>query len=108
MAITTTATVKATYSLNTQTAKNLHWLARSWGVAKSSALRRIIDERIKQERSATSFPASPKIEALQWLRQNGLGATKASAWRSEVATERVASDQKSSERWKRSTSTQIS
>lgn len=105
MAITT---VKATYSLNMETARNLQWLAKCWGVAKSAALRRVIDDRLRQERTG-SYPAgNTKMEALSWLQRNGLSKTKAAAWKAELRATRESSDRHGSAKWKRTTSTQTS
>jgi hypothetical protein len=105
MAITT---VKATYSLNTDTARNLQWLAKCWGVAKSAALRRVIDDRLHQERAGGSPAKNAKLETLDWLQRNGLSKTKAAAWKAEIRATRESSDSHGSAKWKRTTSTRIS
>lgn len=105
MAITT---IKATYSLNTETARNLQWLAKCWGVAKSTALRRVIDDRLRQERSGSSPSGNTKLEALGWLQRHGLSKAKAMAWKAEIRAIRDSTDRHSSAKWKRTTSTQIS
>lgn len=100
--------VKATYSLNIETARNLQWLAKCWGVAKSAALRRVIDDRLQQERSGSSPSGNTKLEALNWLQRKGLSKTKAVAWKAEVLASREASDHNSSAKWKHTISTRTS
>jgi hypothetical protein len=101
-------TIKATYSLNTETARNLQWLAKCWGVAKSAALRRVIDERLRQERAGISPAGNSKLETLDWLQRNGLSKAKAAAWKAEIRSTRESSNRHGSAKWKRTTSTRIS
>jgi hypothetical protein len=105
MAITT---IKATYSLNTETARNLQWLAKCWGVAKSAALRRVIDDRLQQERSGISPSGNSKLDALEWLQRNGISKAKAVAWKAEIRSGRESSDRHSSAKWKHTISTRTS
>ena len=105
MAITN---IKATYSLTAETTRNLRLLAKFWGVAKSAALRRVIDERLHQERATLSAPGNAKLEAIDWLRKHRLSRVKAQEWKADVRISRENADRRSASKWKHTTSTRIS
>ena len=82
--------IKATYSLDVQSVEKLQELARRWGVSKSEALRRLIDQ--------AEVPAGePNREALQALDelQAMMKLTKADAekWQKQILEERRAASE---------------
>ncbi len=81
-------TIKATYSLDVDTVRQLENLARRWNTSKSGALRRAI-------RSAAAAPHSDHNEALDALDRLqdmlALDHESASTWADEVVRERKAS-----------------
>ena len=82
------ATVKATYSLDTETVRLLERLSRRMNVSKSEALRRAIHAA---SASAVSSEAEAKLAAWERL-QKSMNLTKqqADAWVAEVRAERDA------------------
>ncbi len=80
--------IKATYSLDVETAAALERLAQRWKTTKSEALRRLISNG---EGEADAAPAQ-KIAALKRLQQS-IGLTKpvAARWIADVRAERQAS-----------------
>ena len=83
-----TMTIKATYSLDVDTVRQLENLATRWNTSKSGALRRAI-------RSAAAGPHSGHNEALDALDRLqdmlALDHDSASTWADEVVRERKAS-----------------
>ncbi len=88
-------TLKATFSLDLQSARALEALARRWKVSKSEALRRAI-------RGAMTAPAGGADEALRALAlaqgSMALTAEAARAWQRRVRAERQASSRRREER----------
>jgi len=83
-----TPTLKATFSLDLQSARTLEALAKRWRVSKSEALRRAI-------RGAASAPTAGSHEAIRALealqRAMALTPAAARAWERRVRVERRAS-----------------
>lgn len=79
--------IKGTYSLDTETVRDLEQMASHWGVSKSEALRRAIRTTAQTLPSA----ASP-LDALDELQKSlNLSPAKARAWGRRVRSERRAS-----------------
>ncbi|MEO7997590.1 MAG: ribbon-helix-helix protein, CopG family [Gemmatimonadaceae bacterium] len=82
--------IKATYSLDVETASTLERLAERWKTSKSEALRRLIMQGDAQVDDAQR----DKIAALERLQKSiALTKTGASKWIGEVRAERIASTQ---------------
>ena len=79
------ATIKSTYSLNTETVCQLEELARKWNLSKSAALRRAIGEAAQE-----ALPAvNRELEALDKLQSSlALDEAQASDWEESVRRER--------------------
>ncbi len=90
-----TPTLKATFSLDLQSARSLEALAKRWRVSKSEALRRAI-------RGAAAGPAAGSDDAIRALEalQGSLKLTssEARAWERRVRVERHASSRRSERR----------
>ncbi|MFI5257701.1 MAG: ribbon-helix-helix protein, CopG family [Gemmatimonadales bacterium] len=87
--------IKATYSLDVETAQALERLAEEWGMSKSETLRVLIRERAGASRAAPRVrEASPaeKLAALDAL-QKSMALTPATAakWMRDVRAEREGS-----------------
>jgi len=82
--------IKATYSLDVETASTLERLAQRWKTSKSEALRRLI---LQGDAHAEDVPGD-KIAALERLQQSiALTESAATRWISDVRAERNASTQ---------------
>lgn len=82
--------VKSTYSMDPETVRLLHGLARRWNVSKSEALRRAIHAAAEAEPAARGPLAA--LEAAQ--RSMGLGPKHAARWQKSARAERRASSRK--------------
>jgi Arc/MetJ-type ribon-helix-helix transcriptional regulator len=81
-----TPVIKATYSLDEQTVRDLERLARRLGTSKSDVLRRAVRRMARQEQP----PEGQDVAALEELqRRLGLTAEQADAWASRVRRERA-------------------
>ncbi len=78
-------TIKATYSLDVETARTLASMAKRWRVSKSEALRRAI------RAAAAADPVDPALDALTALQNNiKLDPKAARQWEDTVRQERLA------------------
>lgn len=76
--------IKATYSLDVETARELEEMARRWNTTKSGALRRVI-----KEAAASARPT--RLQAFRALQRSlALTEEKAEAWNNEIRAEREA------------------
>lgn len=76
--------IKATYSLDVETTRELAELARRWSTTKSGALRRVINEA-----AASTRPT--RLQAFRALQQSlALSEEKANIWIREIRAERDA------------------
>ncbi|MEP2777612.1 MAG: ribbon-helix-helix protein, CopG family [Luteolibacter sp.] len=77
---------RTSMSLDPGTLENLAELASRWGVSKSEVIRRAV-RKTKADSDADLSKPSP-LEALRWLRENGVSAEQADFIREEVEKER--------------------
>lgn len=83
-------TIKATYSLDVETVKQLEVLAKRWHVSKSAALRRAISAASRQARDDVSAVAVlDRVQAALALSEQD-----ADAWSEQVTAERHASNER--------------
>ncbi len=75
-------------SLDKETVGALESLATKWNTSKSEVIRRVV-RKSKLEEDSKSAPKSP-IEALRWLRKNGLTHKEAETLKEEIQLERNA------------------
>lgn len=84
--------IKATYSLDVDTAQALDRLAEEWGMSKSETLRTLIRERARSPRPAPRVKeATPaeKLAALDRLQESmALTPAAAASWMRDVRAER--------------------
>lgn len=83
-----TITMKATYSLDVDTARKLEDLAKRWRTSKSAALRRAIDAAAKQAEDSVNNEAIDALDRLQSLL--ALDQETAGLWADQVRQERRA------------------
>lgn len=75
-------------SLDVETIDNLTALAEKWGTSKSEVVRRVL--RKTREEEAAKPPQMTPIEALRWLRKNGMSRDEAEHMKEEIRLEREA------------------
>jgi hypothetical protein len=81
--------IKATYSLDVETAETLEDLARRWNVTKSEALRRAIHLAKGQ-----ALPRIDPLRALEELQEKlNLSTSKARRWEKMTREERLSSSE---------------
>ena len=80
------ATIRSTYALRIETARQLDLLAKHWDVSKSEALRRAISEAALQVAADVHLTPVEALERLQTT--DGMPAQKASEFASQVRRER--------------------
>jgi hypothetical protein len=83
MAVTT---IKTTYALDVQTVQKLEQLARKWGISKSEALRRVIQNAEEARRAESSSQAIHALDRLQ--SKIGMDSKQAAQWIRRMKTER--------------------
>ncbi len=79
---------RTSMSLDVETLDNLAILAEKWGTSKSEVIRRVV--RKSREEEAAKPPRMTPVEALLWLRKNGISREKADAWKKDIRLEREA------------------
>jgi len=88
--------VKATYSLDSETVRKLEDMARRWGVSQSEALRRAIRNAAGEAAAGSGGPAIHALDALQ--RSLALDPTKARGWAAKARSERKAASSRGERR----------
>ena len=84
-----TSTLKRTsMSLDQETLGALELLATKWNTSKSEVIRRAV--RKTSEEEAAKSPRMTPIEALRWLRKNGISREATEAWKDDIRLEREA------------------
>lgn len=77
---------RTSMSLDTATLENLAELASRWGISKSEVVRRAV--RKTKADSDTELSKPSPLEALRWLRKNGISPEQAGSMREEMKVER--------------------
>lgn len=79
---------RTSMSLDAETLEHLAALAIKWDTSKSDVIRRVV--RKTSEEEAAKSPRMKPVEALRWLRKNGISREAAEAWKDEIRLEREA------------------
>lgn len=79
---------RTSMSLDPETLDHLAALAIKWDTSKSEVIRRVV--RKTSEEEAAKSPRTTPVEALRWLRKNGISREAAEAWKEDIRLEREA------------------
>ena len=79
---------RTSMSLDQETLGALELLATKWNTSKSEVIRRAV--RKTSEEEAAKSPRMTPIEALRWLRKNGISREATEAWKDDIRLERKA------------------
>jgi len=83
------STLKRTsMSLDQETLGSLESLATKWNTSKSEVIRRAV-RKVKEDEAMKTCRMTP-VEALRWLRKNGISREAAEAWKDDIRLEREA------------------
>ena len=79
---------RTSMSLDQETLGALELLATKWNTSKSDVIRRVV--RKAKEDEAMKTAKMTQVEALLWLRENGISREEGEAWKEEIRLEREA------------------
>lgn len=79
---------RTSMALDEESLQNLESLSKDWKVSKAEVLRRSL--KIAKEKNDTIKLDLTPLEALEWLRKNGISQDQAEEWRAEIKAERMA------------------
>ncbi|GAA5483354.1 ribbon-helix-helix protein, CopG family [Haloferula sargassicola] len=84
------STLKRTsMALDAESLDTLEQLSRSWDVSKAEVIRRALRSSKEADDNAKP-PRRTPLEALMWLRENGISREEAEAFKAEIGAERMA------------------
>lgn len=79
---------RTSMALDAESRDNLEELSHQWQVSKAEVLRRSL--KLAKAENDKKKPEISPLEALEWLRKNGITQEQAKAWKAEIKAERMA------------------
>ena len=77
-------------ALDTETINALESLSKKWGVSKAEVMRRSIKKTNEKENQTPNTSIRTPLEALLWLKENGITKEEAESYKAELKLEREA------------------